>query len=438
MHWIRLISILAMLGIAVLGCGQQNDPVSTSYSETLGAFESLPGENPSFGTSVVLGGYLVQFDGRVFSGGQTTFSYTVSGVSAIHALSNFFLEIPGCAPEAIAFSPGGPAVNVSPLNNMFGATWSISVAIDGSLSYSMTFLGEVPLGIIWSHVKAGQDIDLGIIRGPCSGFKISGRVYVDADSNGVRTPEELGITNVTVELDDGNGNVESATTDANGDYLFLRFDGTYTVSIDATTPEIDFNDNLTASFSPTGPTSASVTVGPDSPGHDFGYNPEQEKIILELETGVLPTDGESARFWKKEVRGKGKVEFSPTEVAQFIADIENLFLPDPFQFTAGNESDEAVAILSIKSKDPLEELTRELLVAEFNYVSGKGIDPALQGVLLIWAEAVIVEAWAATSAASVKGGLQAAGGGGDSDVTDALKMLRLMNGATGGGSGGGG
>ena len=441
MRSIRLISTFTVLVLAFFGCGQHDDPMQTDFSAIPDAVEQSTVAAPSVYPSVVLSGYLVEFNGSVFSEGQTTFSYTVTGVSASHALSNFFLELPGCAPEASAFDPGGPTVNVSPLNNLFGATWNIALATDGSRSYSMTFPGHVPLGIIRAHVKTGQTLDIGVVPGPCGGFEISGAVYVDADSNGVRTAEELGIANVTVRLDDGNGNIESATTDAYGGYLFRKFDGTFTVRIDGATPEVDFNEGLAASFDPTGPTSLVVTVGPDSPNNNVGYHPQQEKIIFELETGALPTTGEPARYWIKQVRGKGGAEFSQTEVALFIAEIENLFLPDPFQFTAGNEFDEAIDVLRINSKDPLQELNRELLVAEFNHVSGKGIEPELQSVLLKWVEAVIVEAGGAGSsaaAASGKGGLQTAPAGGGTGVWDALTILLLVNGATGGGSGGGG
>ena len=115
------------------------------------------------------------------------------------------------------------------------------------------------------------------------------------------------------------------------------------------------------------------------------------------------------------------------------------FLPDPFQFTPGNEFAEVADILRIRSKDPLQELIRELLVAEFNHVSGKGIDPDLQTVLLKWAEAVVVEAGGfGPSGASKGNGLRAAAAAGEEGVKDALRILLLLNGATGGGSGGGG
>jgi len=436
MRLFRVISFLVILGVAIAGCNQVDNPVLTNDPSPAVVLA------PSATSSVSLAGYLVQFDGRSYDGSQTTFSYTVSGVDPPHALSNFFLEVPDCAPDPNAFDPSGPALNVNPHNGIYGAMWTIGLGMNESRSYSMTFPGDVPLGIIRSHVKAGTTVDIGTIAGPCAGFVISGAVYVDADSSGTRSAAELGIDNVTVRLVDAAGDIESMPTDSNGDYIFVGLDGTYTVRVDAATPEIDFNEELANSFDPTGLTSFEVTVGPDSPYNNFGYHPRQDEIIAELEAGTLPTDGENAKYWTKQVRGKGNVDYSAMQVSDFITEIQGLFLVYPFQFTPGNESAEVMDILSIRSKDDLELLKRELLTAEFNHVSGKGLgDPALQAALLKWVEALVVEAGsslAGTSSTLKQGDAPAAAAGNHAGVRDALNMLLLLNGATGGGSGGGG
>jgi hypothetical protein len=338
-------------------------------------------------------------------------------------------------------------IGVDPHSGLYGIKWNLSIAPDGSRSYSITYPGDIPLGIIRASVKASTVAETGAVTGPCEGFLISGTVYVDADENGVRNvADESGITDVTVSLVHGDGYVEKATTGASGDYLFIALDGTYTVRIDMATAENDFNENLAASFDPTGPTSLIVTVGPDSPGNDFGFYPQAEEITYDIEQGVLPTNGEPAKFWKKQVRAamsgsQGKVEFDAATIAQFIAEIQELYLPDPFQFTPGNEHAEVMEILSIVSKDPLQILHRELLVAEFNEVSGKGLvgSAALQSVLIAWAEAIYVEATTPAPA-----GLNSSpdrpllGQLIDQRVVDAGDLLMGLNGNTGGGSGGGG
>jgi hypothetical protein len=301
--------------------------------------------------------------------------------------------------------------------------------------------------VIRTAVKAGNEVALGEIAGPCDGFLVSGTVYVDADSNGVMNgTDESGLVNVTVSMVDGGGSVLTSTTDVYGEYAFLRAVGTYTIRIDAATAADDFNEDLAESFDPTGPTSTVVTVGPDSPGNDFGFNPQEEEIIFELETGVLLTDGEPVKFWKKQLRaagsrGGGGAEFDAAAMTGFIADIEELFLLDPFQFTPGSEFQEALAILSSTSKDPLDVLLRELLAAEFNTVSGKGLvgNLPLQRALIAWAESVVVESGSGLSASSGFSDAPLRAASGDRDtLRDATRILELMNGNTGGGSGGGG
>ena len=114
------------------------------------------------------------------------------------------------------------------------------------------------------------------------------------------------------------------------------------------------------------------------------------EITEELEQGTLSTTGEPVRFWRKQLRAalKGGMPYESYDaetMAAFIEEIQGLFLPEPFQFTPGNEFQEALDILTEKPpKDPLNQLFRELLAAEFNHVSGRGIVGAinLQRVLL--------------------------------------------------------
>jgi hypothetical protein len=396
----------------------------------------------------VLSGYLVHFDGREYANGNTTFSYTVTGQGAPHALSNFFLELPDCAPALVSYEPAGAIIGVNPLTGIYGIKWEQLLGTDESRSYSITFPGDIPLGVIRASVKASTFLEIGEIAGPCSGFEVSGTVFIDADADGILTEaDEAGIiVDITVTLVDGYGNIQTAVTDINGEYAFLKIPGTYTIRIDTETPADDFNEELAESFDPTGPTSKIVTVGPDATGINFGYDPRAEEITYDIEMGILLTTGEPAKYWKKQVRsamGGRTSDFDPATMAQFIEEIQGLFFPDPFQFTPGNEFEEALAILSINSKDPYEQLLRELLTAEFNEVSGKGLvdEPELQSVLLSWAESIAIAAAPVESAAPL-----ATGGTGRTllgfpigdRVGDAVDLLNQLNGSTAGGGGGGG
>ena len=446
------ILFVAVLALALAGCSRQSDPIvpGGTTGDRASEFNAsiVPDDTRSpilSSSSVMLNGYLVQFDGRTVADDRTTFSYTVSGMGAEHALSHFFLEIPGCAPAPDSYDPPGAVFGVEPHVNIYVIKWNLSLGTDESRSYSITFPGEIPLGVIRTSVKASTLADLGPITGPCAGFEISGTVYIDADANGeLNAPDESGIGNVTVTLAGGGGDIQTMTTGADGYYLFIQPAGTYTVRIDASTAADDFNENLAASFDATGPTSIAVTVGPDSPGNDFGFDPRAEEITHEIEQGALLTTGEPVKFWKKQVRlaiseGKSAV-FDAATMAQFITEIQGLFLPDPFQFTPGNEFQEAMDILSTNSKEPLDILRQQLLAAEFNEVSGKGLvnAAALQSVLLAWVESVVVAASATPPPAPLNSGRVLLGGPIDDRVGDAFNLLIQLNGTTGGGSGGGG
>lgn len=441
------IFFIVFLCVTLSGCNQQDDPVLVTFpdGDQLSSLET-PIEH-SLTSSILLNGYLVQFVAHEYVSDQTTFSYIVTGSGARYSLSNFILELPDCVPELNGYAPEEAMINVHPLFGYYGITWNQSMEVTESRSYSITFPGYIPLGIIRTSVKASTDIETGIIAGPCDGFEISGMVYVDADSNDVRnTASELGIANVSVSLIDAFGNSETAITDTNGSYIFIAMEGTYTVRIETDTPANDFNEDLAASFDPSGSSSKIITVGPDSQANDFGFDPKVEKITADLEQGALQTTGEPGKFWLRQLRSaisssKGNIEFDSATMAIFIAEIEGLFLPDPFQFTEGNEFLETIEILKMNSRDLLVQLKKELLIAEFNEVSGKGLvnGVALQSVLLSWAESVFAEASISTSPTLTSGArIMTASGGSLRDVQNAVDLLNNLNRSTGGGSGGGG
>jgi hypothetical protein len=367
----------------------------------------------------------------------------------MHALSNFVLEVPDCAPDPIASSPAGGTAGTDPNSGITGIKWNLTIQPDDTVgrSFSITYPGDVPPGLIDFAVKVSTTVEMGAISGPCKGFLISGIAFVDPDSNGIREPvAEPGIiANLTVTLIDASGSIETTTTDASGHYEFFRGDGEYTLQIDSVTAANDFNEELADSFDPTTSLSRIVTIGPDSPDNDFGFRPQTEELILEIQEGILLTDGESVKFWTREVRlasksGGPKGEFDSATILGFLLEIETLFLESPYQFEDGNEYASALAILTDNNKDPLVQLKRQLLATELNEMSDKGLfqDRPLQRVLISWGESLVFSAENANGAAAgavskfESGGSVTSSATSSTDLNSAEMLFKQVNGRGGG------
>ncbi|MBU8923020.1 MAG: hypothetical protein KOO63_14475, partial [Bacteroidales bacterium] len=191
---------------------------------------------------------------------------------------------------------------------------------------------------------------------------------------------------------------------------------------------------------------------PDSYDNLFGFDPRTDDIIEEIQAGTILTNGETPKFWVRQMRAAQKGHTNPKivhnaqEMMSFLAEIQGLFLEDPFQFTPGSEFSEAIEILKGNSPDPMKALVRELLAAELNHVSGRGMieEGALQSVMLAWVEQIVYDLWNPEINLNV-GGLTGDPsrdmlelGIGDPEIGEAIDFLESLNLSIGGGSGGGG
>jgi hypothetical protein len=386
-------------------------------------------------TQQLVNGYVVRFDGRTDANGQTTYTYTVSGTGSAPELTHFAVEIPPCAPELVGADPNGTEIGNDPFTGLDGIKWTQSLGSDDSRTYSLTYAGDVPDGLVRVGIKAGDSSALGVLPGPCQGFWITGTVFVDPDSSGsLDLVDETGIiANVTVILEGGLHGTLKTATDASGQYAFQVLDGTYTVRIDTATPEVDFNEELAASFSPTNSSNRSVTVGPDAPNIDFGYKPNAKKIISDLELGLLFSTGEDRKFWTQVLRNVNRGStyggYDATAVLSFLQTIEAAFFPEPYRFSEGQELAEALKILTTNPKSPVEELYRELFVTELNDAAGLGLvdDPELQDVLISWGESLLVDRLAPAALKGPAGPSISAQPSLDPDVDDALTVFNNLN-----------
>jgi len=438
------IGLLLCSLVLVASCSDETPTQPLSSAADKGMSDPVP-VTVQTANQVLIDNYIVQYDGRTYDGTETTFAYTVFGTGVEPALSHFTLELPDCAPDLSGYSPtNSVSINYDPATELYGIDWHLSVAHDDTVGrpYSITFPGDVPEGVIHSAVKAGDTFGVGQVYGPCDGFQIAGDVFVDADADGQRDLDESGIADVVVEIEHADATVDTVRTDALGHYAIIRAAGDYTVRIAPTPYPGAFNVQLFDSFDATTPVETPVTIGPDATGNDFGFSPQSEEIIFELESGILLSDGESVRFWTREVRaamhnGGGNATYDTETMLAFLAEIQTLYLDEVFQFTPGNELAEAYAILKNNSREPIDELKAELLATEFNEVSGRGLvgeNAELQDVLIAWGESLVVD----DLAMARSGGSDDGTGRGtvilvEDIYLDGIQLFRLIN--TGGGGG---
>jgi len=314
----------------------------------------------------------------------------------------------------------GDQVFASPLGSYDGLQWDSTV-----------LTVDVPAGadaleveVISTDSDVAQGASLGWVvaalsvpePAPEPGEAVSGTVFVDADRNGTRGDFEWGIPDVTVTLSDLQGGVWYALTDAAGAYAFAVPAGDYTVTIEMGTGPDGFNSDLAASFAPTATTSRDVTVPPAATGVDFGFAPRIDDILMDLDSGELTSNALPALHWRKLMRralieessnrqdhryddpagggggwGHDENYYGPDELRAILAQVQALYLPEPYRFTPGDELREAYDLLQSHPRDLEGQVLREMFVTELNYVTGRGIigQADRTGVLISWGEALL-------------------------------------------------
>lgn len=361
----------------------------------------------------------VRYDGRIYDPAlnQTTFTYTVT-VYDDPALSHFTAGFALCddAFVVVGRSPDeAVSIGLDPTTGVNGIKWDIGLNPGLTQAYSFTLQGNIGEGTVNVAVKAGLFAAIGQRPGPSCDtnpidetYDLSGVLFMDANSNGIRDADEPAIGNVTVAVYDADGNhVGSTQTNALGEYLFSGLpSGEYTVEASAETPDIpgDFNETLNAYFIASTQTSIGLTLVSDSTGNDFGFALDVVAILDDLDASdpdldgvILAGAGKTIGFWKHQhqvaIQGKGRAQVDAATLRDYLAAVEGLYLPVPYQF--GNVSvmfQTAFGILSIQSSDMVDLLKKQLLGTELNHVSGRGLTDhmELQGLLIAWAEYLVL------------------------------------------------
>jgi len=305
----------------------------------------------------------------------------------------------------------------NPLGSTDGLQWD-SIVLEVEIAAGETELSvelvstdsEEPEGASLGWVAAGLAVPVPMVPD----LEISGSVFVDTDRDGERSEIEWGIPGVVITLTDAVGDTTLGTSGVQGAYSFTVPAGTYTVSIDLSTDPEAFNVDIAESFDPTTPVSIEVTVGPDSAGNDFGFEPRVEQILLDLDSGELQSDALPPETWRKLFR-RGIIEensdrpghghqhtkaggwghdedyFDAAELREILAQVQLLYFPEPYQLTPGDELVAAYDLIHDRPDTLEEELLRELFVTELNFVVELGLieEADRLGVLISWGESLL-------------------------------------------------
>jgi hypothetical protein len=336
---------------------------------------------------------------------RTTFTYQLTALSWEKDLSHWVLEFDG---GFVGATPASPvALGLDPTTGVTGLKWDGGQGKGTVATYTLTVAGHAAVGVVDYAVKGGTYFAIGQTYGPAGimvpqTYDLSGAVYLDANGSGARNAGEPALTGVEVTLFNASGAVVATTlTDANGGYSFADLvPGSYSVVIGSTGSAGSFNDTLTRYFTGSrGPLAVNL-VNADSTGNDFGFRLNTAAVIGDFDpadgdgNGVVHAgEGRTIGFWKHQctvaLTRKGKAQIDATTLLALIRAVPPLYLADPFQFTAGQEYSQALAIMEARTSDAVLLLKKQLLATELNHVAGMGLtDKALQGVLINWAEYV--------------------------------------------------
>jgi len=352
--------------------------------------------NPGAGTShVTFGDFTVTYTGRSYNGTNTTFSYNVSGPARdMHFRVGW--PVTQCTAAPVSWIPSNGATGNNDCCINPGLEWhpAVGPGPNSSFDCSFTFAGDIPEGTIPASVKSNSTVVVGEIAGPgVPMYTISGTVFQDANASGALDAGETIISGVTISLLQSGSLLSSTTSDGSGSYAFVVPCGTYTVQLDTLT----LTGTQKNYFEATTALAYTRTVGPDSPGNNYGFEVNSDKAIQDLGNGTLPTTGAKADFWKKEYQfgSQGKNGYFPRDsMIVFLNRLEDVALETPFVFTGTDavRLDAVYQILRKPIRTDFEALERQLLTVELNYVAGFGIDPSTQLVMIGWGETLYNDA----------------------------------------------
>lgn len=284
-------------------------------------------------------------------------------------------------------------------------------------------------------------------------FTLSGSVFVnDSDDTSMeeslqRETDELGLEQVRVDVfaveDETPGEVivyeepvMSVLTDSEGRYTFELPAGEWIVRV---TPNASQDNSGDEAFNPTlfhsydsviDPAERTVVFpqeygqeeyeeyDPEVTGIDFGFNPDLDQILTDIESGDFQTDARPTRVWRRWLRQAAGERNCPKnrrnwicrdELGGYLASIfsndgDGVFFgnAEPYELPTGADPfAEGASILREPLKTDLEELRAEVFTLELNFHAGFGSsDPLYDKAIAFYLEERINDLESGSSEAS--------------------------------------
>lgn len=405
-NFLNLLTGMVLTGILFTGCEAVDEPLNANDTEVNTITSDIPldkisepGLQPHFVEqledfeNVLINDYVVEFLNRETKGtGEnitTTFSYLVSGTNVTPSMDSFYLEIPDCTESLLSYTPKESAKVSEGM-----VKWNSSVTQNGSQEFSVTYKGDVPLGIVNSTVVRGSLVETGLVVGPCKGvYTLEGNIYIDSNESGDKQLSESGLTSTVKLLDKRKDKEYEISTSSNGFYSIMVLNGDYSISVDKDLLG-DGNYILITNHSNT---KDFDDVQQNFADQNFGFDANDSKMINDLENGEITVNTEPTKFWVNQIKhaGKKNSDYTVQEMNDLLTEVEGLFLEEPFQLGA-NKINSAMDILTRPIQSDLDLFLQQLLTAELNILSGRGaydqnVENQIQefnDALLIYSEAI--------------------------------------------------
>ena len=469
-HIIQTSAMIVLLGVLLFGCETTHSPntdLQLQADRLNSSVNTESGTKYDLKDGEELGAEVTVW--RTFNEEKTTFTYEVRNRTS--ALQFFNLDLPNCLDKPVYT----PELGENGLSEDDKISWNQAISANPSAgnnprTYTITYEGDIPVGSITAEAVTGNNtVYSGSVAGPVcpsveTDLTFSGSVYIDANKDGNKDPEEYGLDNIEVSLYSLSGGDEtfivSTITGETGEFSF-------NVSV----PSGDFRIKVPANKVDNIYYQATVTskdftdVNDDVEDIHFAYTLNIAQMTEDLLNGEILKNTKSTQYWafqlqhaavnQRQVEQNPNVDFTRNQMLELLETVEELLpiVEIPFQFegTGRNKINDALSILRGQKYEDSEvsELMKELLTAELNVANTLGaltpegdINNPFNRAILIFGEAIACNALGTCPGVETEGSLAFGNlivGGTDglttnATLSDGTTVLRAFNGTGGIGS----